>query len=135
MLDRRVHWLREMTPQELRDRLAALAQAVEAFSRPLLSHIETRDQALQLRRASSSAAANHRAAGRGRSHAEFTSKIGTALEEADETLFWLEHLSDCDLASPTELKPLLLEARELVAILTTSTHTARRNRHSGVIRR
>jgi len=117
-------------PQELRDRLALFAAAVEAFSRPLLSAIETRDAAVQLRRASSSTAANHRAAGRGRSHAEFVSKLGIALEEADESLFWLEHLQDCHLAPEPEIKGLIQESHELVAILTASARTAksRRNR-------
>jgi four helix bundle protein len=114
-----------MQPQELRDRLAAFARAVEGFSRPLLHKIETRDTAIQLRRASSSAAANHRAAGRGRSHAEFTSKLSTALEEADESLFWLEHLTACGLAPEQDLQKLIAESQELVAILTASVRTAR----------
>ena len=114
-----------MEPQELRDRLAAFARAVEGFSRPLLQKVETRDTAIQLRRASSSAASNHRAAGRGRSHAEFTSKLSTALEEADESLYWLEHLAACGLAPPEKLKRLIPESQELVAILTASVRTAR----------
>ena len=52
-------------------------------------------------------------------------KLTTALEEADESQYWLEHLRDCGLASKP---PLLAEASELVAILTKSVETARRNR-------
>jgi four helix bundle protein len=75
-------------------------------------------------------ASNHRVGGRARSHAEFTSKIGIALEEADESLYWLEYLSDTGLGNKEDLRPLIKEARELVAILTTSNQTARsRNRH------
>ncbi|NQW03942.1 MAG: four helix bundle protein [Acidobacteria bacterium] len=118
----------DVTPEELRGRLATFATEVEKFSRPALARIETRDVALQLRRSATSTAANHRAAGRARSHAEFTSKIGIALEEADETLYWLEHLNNCGLATADSLLSLLTEARELVAILTTSTQTARRRR-------
>ena len=114
-----------MNPQELRDRLAAFAAAVEAFSRPLLHKIETKDTAIQLRRAANSAASHHRAAGRGRSHAEFTSKLSTALEEADESLYWLEHLAACALAPEQELRKLIAESQELVAILTASVQTAR----------
>jgi four helix bundle protein len=111
-----------MTPQELRRRLARFARDAEAFSRPLIKSLVTQDAALQLRRASSGAAANHRAAGRGRSRAEFVSKLTTSLEEADEALYWLEHLRDCGLAS----RPVLLaEAEELTAILTKSVDTAR----------
>lgn len=111
-----------MTPQELRRRLAVFARDAEAFSRPLLDSLVTRDTSLQLRRAASGAAANHRAAGRGRSRAEFISKLTTSLEEADEALHWLEYLRDCGLASNPAL---LAEASELVAILTRSVDTAR----------
>jgi len=76
-------------------------------------------------RSSSSTAANHRVAGRGRSHTEFTAKLGLALEECDESFFWLEHMKACQMANPAALRPLLEEARELVAILTTSHKTAR----------
>src|SRR5262245_18379176 len=114
-----------MTPQQLRRRLADFARDAEALSGPLLDSVVTRDTALQLKRASTGAAANHRSAGRSRSRAEFVSKLTTALEEADESLYWLEHLRDCGLAS----KPSLLsEASELVAILTKSVETARRGR-------
>lgn len=92
----------------------------------MLLRPETRDIALQVRRSSSGIAANHRVGGRARSHAEFTSKIGVALEEADETLYWLEHIADCGLSEVNVMRPLLREAREIVAILTTSTMTARR---------
>lgn len=43
----------------------------------------------QLFRAGTSVGANYRAACRGRSKADFISKIGITLEEADETLYWL----------------------------------------------
>ena len=46
----------------------------------------------QLIRSSASAAANYRAACRGRSRPEFVAKLGLALEEADESLFWLEFI-------------------------------------------
>jgi len=115
-----------MTPQELRARLAQFAVGIEAMTRPLLGSLKTRDVALQLRRSANGAASNHRVCGRARSHAEFTSKLSVALEEADESLGWLEHLSDTKLAADDALRPLLKEARELVAILTTSTQTARR---------
>ncbi len=46
----------------------------------------------QLIRSSSSVAANYRSATRGRSDAEFYSKICIVLEETDETLFWIDYL-------------------------------------------
>jgi len=116
-----------MTPEELRRRLDAFAVQADAFAAPLLASPITRNSADQLMRASSSAAANHRAAGRARSHAEFTAKIGTALEEADEALAWARHLVACGRVSARDAEPLITEAVELVRILTSSCRTAQRN--------
>ena len=114
-----------MTPELLRRRLATFAQDVRRLAEPLVEKLATRDCALQLMRSSSSAAANYRAATRARSHAEFTAKLGLALEEADETLFWLEHIRNCRLAVPVSTT-LLDEADQLVAILTAARSTAKR---------
>jgi hypothetical protein len=65
-----------MTPQELRARTEAFAISVAEFAEPLFDRFITQDQARQLLRAADAMASNYRAAGRGRSHAEFTSKIG-----------------------------------------------------------
>jgi four helix bundle protein len=46
--------------------------------------------AMQMVRSGTSVAANYRSACRGRSPAEFVSKMGVVEEEADETALWLE---------------------------------------------
>ncbi len=69
--------------------------------------------------------ANYREADRARSKAEFISKIGDCLKEADETLYWLELLSDEQIVSPKRLAPLVQEAGELVSILVTISKRAR----------
>jgi four helix bundle protein len=79
----------------------------------------------QVIRSATSTAANYRAAQRAKSKADFVNKLGTAEEEADETLFWLECLAELATREHTELKRLLIEADELVAILTSSRRTAR----------
>lgn len=82
----------------------------------------------QLIRSSASAAANYRGACRGRSRPEFIAKLGVALEEADESLFWLEFIVATRVFDPTtELQSLRTEANELVAILATSQKNARAN--------
>lgn len=81
----------------------------------------------QLLRSALSVGANYRAACRGRSKADFISKIGITIEEADESQHWLEMLTEAGLASQEKLKPLSKEADELVAILTASAKTARDN--------
>jgi four helix bundle protein len=116
-----------MTPDQLRERFAAFAAQVDAFAAPLLASPVTRNSADQLMRSSSSAAQHHRAAGRARSHAEFTAKIGVALEEADEALAWAQHLVRCGRATLREAEPIISEAQELVSILTKSCKTARAN--------
>jgi four helix bundle protein len=70
-------------------------------------------------------AANYRAAGRSRSKAEFIAKIGVVVEEADETVFWLEMLLDSGMVRPEKLQNLLAEATQLVAIFTASRKTAK----------
>lgn len=51
----------------------------------------------QMLRSGTSVAANYRAVCRARSKAEFIAKIGVAVEEADETVLWLELLVDVEI--------------------------------------
>jgi four helix bundle protein len=71
----------------------------------------------QLVRSGTSVGANYRAACRARSRAEFAAKLGTVLEEADESLYWLELISEGKLIAESKLSLLLKEAAELTAIL------------------
>src|SRR5215471_17575709 len=68
----------------------------------------------QILRSATSVTANYRVAGRSRSKAEFIAKIGVVLEEADETVCWLELLSESGIVSANKLGDLLAEANELV---------------------
>ena len=79
----------------------------------------------QVLRAGTSVAANYRAVCRARSRAEFISKIGVVVEEADETVFWLEILVETGLVPRVQMEKLLAEANELLAILAASQRTAR----------
>jgi len=78
-----------------------------------------------LLRSGTSVGANYRAAGRARSKAEFISKIAIVLEEADETVFWLECLIESGIVKQELLQDLLTEANELVAIFAASHRTSR----------
>lgn len=82
----------------------------------------------QLLRAGTSVAANYRAAGRARSHAEFVSKMGIVVEEADESRFWLDLLVDSGIVSREVLAGIDKEAEELLAIFAASYHTAKKRR-------
>jgi four helix bundle protein len=79
----------------------------------------------QLLRSGTSVGANYRAACRGKSKADFIAKIGLVVEEADESLYWLELLQEAGIIPVERLQDLKKEADELVAIFTASIKTAR----------
>jgi len=80
----------------------------------------------QLIRCSSSVAANYRAACLAQSKAGFVAKLGIVIEEADESMFWIEFIIDENLMEKQRVEPLLNEADELLSIFIASRKTARR---------
>jgi len=87
----------------------------------------------QIIRSATSVGANYRAVCRAKSDKDFISKMETVIEEADETLFWLEIIEELKviLNKETEITRLLKEADELVAIFVSSVKTVknRLNQH------
>ena len=81
----------------------------------------------QLIRCSTSVAANYRAAYLGQSKRAFISKLGIVIEEADESIFWIEFLKDENLIKNNEVDLLLKEAKELASIFIASRITATKN--------
>jgi four helix bundle protein len=79
----------------------------------------------QLLRSGTSIGANYRAAFRSRSRAEFISKVGIVLEEADETVYWLELLLEANIFPKSKIESLLTEANELTAIFVTALRTSK----------
>ena len=73
----------------------------------------------QVLRSATSVGANYREASRGRSKAEFISKVGDSLKEIEETEYWLELLVDSGCVQQRQISDLLDETRQLIAILTT----------------
>jgi len=80
---------------------------------------EVRVVGRQLLRSGTSVAAQAREAARARSDDEFVSKLGGALQEADESALWLELLREECGMDATLTQPLAAEASELMAIFTT----------------
>jgi four helix bundle protein len=74
----------------------------------------------QLMRSATSLGANYRAVCRARSTPDFVSKLGVVLEEADESLFWIDLLVDAGVISSSKIGTLRAEANELVAIFVAS---------------
>jgi len=79
----------------------------------------------QILRSATSLAANYRAVGRARSKAEFLSKLGIVVEEADETVFWLEMLADSGIVQASRMREVLDEANQLMKIFSASRRTAK----------
>lgn len=81
----------------------------------------------QLLRSATSVGANYRAACRARSTAEFVAKLGIVEEEADESIFWMELLSEGEVVPADRLSELLREGNEILAMVVASIRTARMN--------
>jgi four helix bundle protein len=80
--------------------------------------------AYQIIKSATSVGANYRAACRGRSKAEFYSKICIVVEEADETEYWLELILETNLSKNNlEVIRLLKESNEITKILTKAKST------------
>ena len=110
---------------DLKPRTKKFALDVILFSRKLPRGDEFTVFKRQLIRSATSVAANYRATQRAKSKADFINKMGTTEEEADESLFWLECLSELATSEHAELNRLLKEANELTAILVASRKRAR----------
>lgn len=111
---------------ELKARTKQLALRIIRLTRALPPSAEGRVIGGQLLRSGTSVAANYRAVCRSRSRAEFLAKVSLVIEEADETAFWLELLSDAGLMHPKRLAELISEANQLVAIFVASRETAKK---------
>ena len=81
--------------------------------------------ARQLLRSATSVGANYRAACRAQSRPEFAAKLSIVVEEADESLYWLELIQESKLVKSELLTGIIKEANELVAIMLASRKTAK----------
>ena len=106
----------------LKGRTRAFAVQIFRLVDELPKTASTRVLAYQLAKSASSMGANYREATRAESGADFAHKIGIVEKEADETLFWLEVLSDL-YPEPHDLRktlnPLQGESDELLRLFTS----------------
>ena len=89
---------------------------------PLGQHV-----ALQLARSSTSTFANYGEVQSAESRRDFIHKLGICLKELRETSTWLKFIRKMMLLPAESVDPVLRECDELLAILSTSIRTARRN--------
>ena len=82
----------------------------------------------QVLRSGTSVGAHYREASRARSTAEFISKLEVAIQELDETLYWLDLLQEAAIVRPGQLTDLRAEVEELISIFVSSVRTAKHSR-------
>jgi len=116
-----------MTEEELKQRTKNFALRIIKLVNNLPNTIAGKNIGNQLFRSGTSVAANYRAVCRSRSTAEFLAKLNTVIEEADESMFWIEIIIESKIIEKNLLLPLLKEADEIVAIMVASRKSAQKN--------
>ena len=119
--------VKEQFVERFRQRTKQLALDVIRFSMDLPKTEEATIMKRQLLRSATSVAANYRAACRARSSAEFYSEISIVIEEADETLFWLELLSESGTTTETKVAGLKKEVTEILSVMAKARSNTTRN--------
>ena len=125
-----------MDEQQFKDRTKQLSLRVIRMVEALPSGLAAAVIGKQVLRSATSVAANYRAACRSRSTEAMIAKLDIVLEEADETLFWLELLIESGLMPAARLADLTSETNEITAMIIASLKTLRAKstklRHSSV---
>ena len=105
--------------QNLKKRLKEYALRIIRLYESLPKHGAVHVVSHQLLRSGTSPGAQYREACGAKSNADFISKIEGALQELDESDYWLELLIDGGFVAEKKLKPLCDETQELIAIFAT----------------
>jgi four helix bundle protein len=119
----------EKKPVDLPERTKAFAvRAIKLYCVLPRNNVVAQVVGKQLLRSGTSVGAQYREAARARSQAEFISKIESALQELEETQYWLELLIEAGVISENRLHGLIDEASQLTKILVASVRTSKRHR-------
>ena len=113
--------------EALRQRARRFAVRLVKFLRQLPRDPITTEIVRQIARSGPAVSANYRSACRGRSRREYIARLGTVVDEADETEHWLLVLVESEIVAGAEVQWLYDEARQLRAIFKASLDTARQN--------
>ncbi len=111
---------------QLKIRTKNLALRIIRLYQALLKATESQVIGKQLLRSGTSIAANYRAACRGRSNAEFHSKLSIIVEETDESLFWMELLQEANIIKPELLKDLYQGTEDILKIIVTARKNSKK---------
>lgn len=106
--------------EEMKVRTKKLTVRVIHLFQALPKREEARILGKQLLRSASSVGANYRAVARNKSEADKLNKLKIVLEEADESVFWLEVLGESGIMEVNLLEPLIDEYSEIVKMMSTA---------------
>jgi four helix bundle protein len=115
---------------ELEGRTKDFAVRIDRLVRTFPRTVDGIEVGRQLLRSGASIGANYREANRAESKADFIHKVGVAEKEAAETGYWLEICEAALLGKPEDVRLLLREANELLAILIAIGRKAKGTRRS-----
>ena len=113
--------------EQLKQRTFRFALSIIRFCRKLRENWEGRELSDQIFRSGTRVGANYRSACRALSSADFVKKIGHVVEEADESVYWLDLIGAAAISPESTMRPLLNEATELSRIFNQSQLTAKAN--------
>jgi four helix bundle protein len=111
MKDEKPHNLRERTKQFALDIIQLYSGLPKTTAAQVLGK--------QLLRSGTSVGAQFREANRAKSDLDFISKIEGALQELDETSYWLELLDESQTVASKTIQAILAETDELISVFVT----------------
>jgi len=117
-----------MNADELRARTRKFALRVVKMVQVLPKSAVADVLGKQVLRSATSVGANYRAACNAVTRSLFLHKMSIVVEEADETVYWLELIRDAELVIPEKLASLIDEAEQILKIMSASLKTARSGR-------
>jgi four helix bundle protein len=109
--------------KEFEKRTMKFAISILKLSAQLPYSVEAKVIRNQLSKSGTSIGANYHEANRGRSKADFSSRIKIAESEASETIYWLEIVQEMEWITDSKLVDIMKEANELLAIFTSISKT------------
>ncbi|MFN2494220.1 MAG: four helix bundle protein [Pyrinomonadaceae bacterium] len=122
--------------QDLRQRTKEFALRIVKLFVALPTDAAAQVLGKQILRSGTSVGAQYREACRAKSNADFISKLEGALQELDETLYWLELIGESGVVESSRLGPLHKETEELIAMFVTIVKGVKQKKagnHDGVV--
>lgn len=118
---------------ELESRTRSFAVEIVKLIRTFPRTVDGIEVGRQLLKSGTSIGANYREANRAESKDDFVHKVGVSEKEASETVYWLEICEAASIGKAEEVRVLLAESKELLAILITIGRKAK-GRSRGIVR-